>query len=105
MVPDEAFERAAHVELEHAAVGLHQIDDDQAVDDVRKLVVQVETEELAAEFEVLTKQLGEALAIDLGVGDDSGEIGGGREHGARVAEAAGTEGTGPDGVFGPDAAM
>ena len=69
---------------------MHEVDDDEAVDDVGEVVVEVEAEELAAELEVLAEQHREAFAIELGVGDDGGEIGGCGEDGAGVEAAAAT---------------
>src|SRR4051794_22648920 len=64
----------AQIALQQFRLGLSEIHQDQSIERVRELRVDVEAEEFAPEFQVLTKQYWEPDARRLKVGYDGGEV-------------------------------
>ena len=52
-----------HIRLQACGIGLAQVDQDQAVEDLGEVLIHVEGQEFAADLEVLAQQHRDALAV------------------------------------------
>src|SRR5882672_1780803 len=64
----------AHITRQHARLRGPEIDNDQPVEGIAELVVGIESEQPAAELQVLLEEDGDALAVVLDPRDDSRQV-------------------------------
>ena len=63
--PKRLGARAAHQAFQHRRCGDPQIGENQRIQSIRKMRIDIEAEELAADFHVLANQNGQAFAIEF----------------------------------------
>src|SRR5215471_8964373 len=66
--------RASHVAIKNGWVGLAKIHDNQAVQHIRELTVDIEAQELAADFGILAQKDRQSLAVSFDIGDGFGQL-------------------------------
>src|SRR5579871_1616528 len=72
--PENCGFLSPHVTLQHSGFRLPQVHYDEAIDNIRKFSVDVESQNLAADPGVLPQQDREAFAVTLNVGDRLREL-------------------------------
>jgi hypothetical protein len=93
---------AAEVALEGLGVGVEEVDQDEAVEDVGEAWIHIEGEEAAAEVEVVAEEDGDGAAAGLEVFDEGIQVVDAGQEGGEAPDAGGDVEAGPEGLAGLD---